>query len=51
MYAIKDVAQKLGISRQAVSKWIAEGKLEVYRTITNRVRISEQEYIRVTTLR
>jgi len=50
IYTVKDVCEALSVSRQAVSRWILEGRLKAIRTPTNRIRISEQEYLRVTML-
>ena len=40
-YTVKEVAQLTGYSERTIRQWIADGKIEITRTITDRVRISE----------
>ena len=47
-YTVKDLCDYFNVTRQAVTKWIENGKVEVKRTPGGRVRITEKEFKRVT---
>jgi putative resolvase len=47
-YTVKDLCEYFDVTRQAVTKWIENGKVKVKRTPGGRVRITEEEFMRVT---
>ena len=48
LYTVKQLSEYFNVSRQAVDRWIKEGKVEVIRTPSNRVRITEEQWNKIT---
>ena len=47
-YTVNDLCDYFGVTRQAVSRWINDGKVNVSKTPSGRIRISEEEFNRIT---
>lgn len=50
-YTPMELARALDVTRQAVYRWIQEGRIEAYRVGPKLIRIPEDEFDRLTTRR
>ena len=47
LYTVVDLCEYFGVTRQAVSRWIQNGKLKVIRLPSNTIRITKEAFDRL----